>query len=766
MANKVDTTLVIKAADGGIDDYLKKIETQVDRISKKISNMGGQYSQALANVLDPSRSPASTKAAGTVFNQATEGMTRLMEAQTTQMKTKGEEAKRAVENTAERHRLTSARNMKMYGTENVEAITKIQQAKAAAALDTYTKRTSAMGARADASTAQTLAGYDARELRNLKVQDTLNQWNASDMEEVGEKKKRIAQGFVNISSQRLGIRQAGALVNIQNEQTAQMGANRRTAERGGTILDVIQANRNLVADRLIDRGGTRMEARQQAEEYSKAVHERRKEAKKMREEERAARMEERQQGRTDRQYSQLGSQMMGMMPGAGMLQGLGRYASMLSPGAASFMQGLPSRMGALGGRVINGTAMRGVAANLPAGVAGGVPLGAAGGFLQPGGMSLAPGVGLGTVLGGVAGGLGMAAVGTVYLGEKGIAKAQQAVGSRISGLIGQEMTARSAAAAGGAQNLNAALIETGDLSRYGLDNAKSLQMYSSFLNARGSSARMAPGETKGFLETAAKYNMDPAIGGIASALGYSAAGNESIAKSLQGGAGLGGAALSGAAQSMLAQEQRAAGYGMMGTGVAVKNAQFAAQLSQSGYGGGQFGGASVVQKTQGMGGGMADSIRGSLKQMADVQVFAEAVKRSGSLLGGIEMTDQMSAREKMQIAQANDAGRMGLFGQGLSQEQAAGTIRRSVTQAQEPGFSGRLSERAAQTENAMNTQAYNGEVIDSLQRLNATLEGMNMTIVNDVAFIAAYMRKKDTFVGSVTSSLPAPLAWAVSSVIP
>jgi hypothetical protein len=736
MTNQVNTTLVVNAANGGVDEYLKKIEAQVDRISKKISNMGGQYSQALANVLDPSRSPAATKAAGTVFTQATEGMTRLMEAQTTQMKVKGAEAKAAVQNTADRNRLTSARNLSMYGTENVEAITKIQQAKAAAALDTYTKRTTAIGDRANASTAQTLAGYDARELRKVKVQDILDEWNAPNMEVVGKKKKKIAQGFVDIANQRLGIRQAGAAVNIQNEQTAQMGADRRYAERGGTIRDVIADRSGYLAAQRADRGATKAEYSKQQADERREKHEQMREARKWRQEDRAQQRQDRAERRQQYNQDAAASQLLGAMPGGGMLSRMGQMATMLSPTFAGAIGNVSSSLVNRLSLPLTMSRMQGPAnPGAAAGTHGAAAPG--GGYLNAlGPMGIAANIGM-VGLGGAA--LGAAAV--TQLDKWAIGSAKGTFGPAMSSIMSMEKSLQTVGNAGGPGSVSEFLAQpyVGTLGRMGMSRPETAAAAASFLSARGRSTPQ--GDMGTFLRSSRRFGTDFGMGGTFNALGYSGREFDQMQRGLFG-AGIGMGPMMQQQMMMLgAADQRAAGLGLGRTGIAGANVAYTQQLAGQGYGGGQYGAVNMVNKLQGIGNNPADAIRASMGQMADTLVFAESVKRSGNLFGGIEGVSKMTAQQKHDILRGSSAGQIGMFGKDISYDAARGIVRGTpVVSPEVKDFDMEYTKRQIGTENqVMDTGIANG-LIEGMQRLDNSMKLLDASMARALNFAAEQNR--------------------------
>jgi hypothetical protein len=230
--------------------------------------------------------------------------------------------------------------------------------------------------------------------------------------------------------------------------------------------------------------------------------------------------------------------------------------------------------------------------------------------------------------------------------------------------------------------------------------------------------------------------LDPSVAGMGSALGYSGVRGVRMAQRVHA-AGADPNQLG----SLFAHEQRAAGYGVLGSGVAEKNAAFAKSLAGSGFGGGQYGGIAAVQKLQGVGGGMADSIRGSMAQIGEALVLAKSVKKSGDLLGGVEGVDTMSAQEKLD-AMRGSASKVALFGQRFSVAQASGRADRRLGDVESGGYSGKVGEQDAAHQSGMDQMAMQSETLKTLTTLQQTMEKMNGVLADNIAFNQKYMETK------------------------
>ena len=350
----------------------------------------------------------------------------------------------------------------------------------------------------------------------------------------------------------------------------------------------------------------------------------------------------------------------------------------------------------------------------------------------------AVGAGAGAVAGAVGLGLAAGVGGAVALGEYGIGKTRDAYGARRGRLIGMEGVARAGSAMGGGQNLGSAFESIGGMggmSEYGMDSAQALSARGAFLAARGSSETFRG--SRSMNAVMGRYQVDPGIAGSGASLGYSGDQMLSMSERLHNAGAVAGASM----QELFAHEQRAAGYGILGSGVADKNTSFVNTLSRQGFGGGQFGAISAVQKLQGVGGGMADSIRGSMSQIGEALVLAKSVKNAGNLLGGIEGVDTMSAQEKFQAMQGS-ASVPALFGQRWSVAQASGRAGRATPDVDSPNFSGPRGEADAAHQSAMDQKAQVSKALLTLEKLDRTMEILNTTMVENIEFNKKYMGAK------------------------
>ena len=429
-----------------------------------------------------------------------------------------------------------------------------------------------------------------------------------------------------------------------------------------------------------------------------------------------------------------GSQALSMMPGGGALNRLGQMFPSVGRGIGAFGQW---------GSHNWGTATR-IGPALP-----GAAQGALGG-VGPGGGGFVANAGVGGTLAGtagvLAGGLAMGAAGAMYIGEKGIGMTRDAFGSRRDRLIGMAATARAGSAMGGSQNLAGALKNMGGASGmadYGIDAQQGLSMQNEYLAARGNTETWKG--SKDWREMS-RYGLSMGVAGTGAGLGYTDTKILGMASTMHGA----GAVPNAGMQSLFAHEQQAAGVGLLNSGVAKYNTDYARQLSESGYGGGQYGGVAAVQKLQGLGGGMAGSIRGQLGQAADTLAFVKGVKQAGSLVGGAEWTATASARKKM--GALDDAGSFAPFakwGANFSWQQATGRASRAAPNASDPNFGDRRQEDEVHFQGQMDEKAIASKALVALEKMDRNIALMTSNVAENTEFFKKYMALKGGAAGTI-----------------
>lgn len=730
---------------------LKELQKLVNELNKSLritanimKDLGGSHSVALAGALSPSRDMAGTNAAVKGFVQGTESMTALERRTAEKLSAKAAVMQQQVTNTA------SARqnDMSRYGTTRVLKIAEQESQVRRGRLDDYATRLSlGQTARADVQQAQAAAhsrwqeraaftdnapfrikaaGAARQDVSETKhIQDNLNYEEATGFRE--DREKRIQGARTQGVLKRTAAAQAASAQRETFRQQAEADRKVKAADQAAARQQVTEEKAKRAEIDLKNRGGSTIDVIERRGAIQEGLIKLRASLKGSGGGGAGA------GGGGAQGNAAAGSQLVGMLPGGGMLNRLGNMMPSVGRGIGA--------VGAWGSQsVLTTTAIGPALPNAAAGALGGTPL-------SGGGFVTAVGAGAGAVAGAVGLGLAAGVGGAVALGEYGQGKTEAVYGARKGRIMGMEATGRSMSALGGGKDLRASMFRAGGEgfgAMAGLDDPALLSRQAAFLKARGSSESLSPQDGTAWGWTMGNLQLDPSVAGMGSALGYSGVRGVRMAQRVHA-AGADPNQLG----SLFAHEQRAAGYGVLGSGVAEKNAAFAKTLAGSGFGGGQYGGIAAVQKLQGVGSGMADSIRGSMSQIGEALVLAKSVKSAGNLLGGLEGVDTMSAQEKFQAMQGS-ASVPALFGQRWSVAQASGRADRRLGEVEKGGFSGKVGEGEAAHQSTMDTMARQSETLNTLIALQRTLDKMNGVLADNIAFNKKYMETKTSAAAGLT----------------
>jgi len=720
---------------------LKDLQKLVNDLNKSLrvtanimKDVGGSHSVALAGALSPSRDMAGTNAAVKGFVQGTEAMTALERRKAEGLTARAAFAQQQAASTV------AARNddMARFGTTRFSAIMQQKaQARAQQYADSKKSVELRQGERASVQQAQenTQARWQERaaftqgapmRVRDLgrarqdvaetrHIQETLNYDEATGFREDREKRLQSArtQGVMNraavTESQRLkresdkDAAETRRKAKVSDQQAARLQATEEKAKRvdldlknrGGSTIDVIE-RRGAIQEGLIKlraslkgtgtgrRGGLPGVAGVEGDGPS-------------------------------------ATQMLGMLPGGGMAT---RFSSMMSPGSENLFQ----RMNDWGSSSISKYHMRGPP-----------PPGSAPGTLGPlvtGGRSLGGMVGAGAgVLAGGAALAGGALIGGVHMAA---GKMQGTYGAALGSMMGMEQTFRRTAQAGGGAHVMDSLRAAGGSalrSQFGMTDEAIAGASVSFLDARGMSTASA--DQGHFLRTGEHLmGGDHTVGGRASALGYSAGRYDASVRAGRQ-SGLAGAALRAGVGAQLSAEERAAGYGIHGSGIVENNMQFSQQLSRGGFGGRAFGGIAAVNKLQGAGAAPMDSIRGSVRTIADTLVMIEAFKKGGSLPGALDAEAGMNAEDRFNaIRKGGSVSAIALQGLGFSAAQAAGRGDRFMPALDDmQGYNVARSRAASVADHGVLEAGVSGGMLESVQKLEIATKELNVSMTQSIAVI-------------------------------